>query len=88
MAAVSGRDYRTIDVQTSLNEVGQPVKACLHPVQLASEYCQQIHRDGDWEANVADQRDKSVHVVPPWQGAALLSCYGEARMADALVASP
>src|SRR5664280_2729796 len=84
----SGSDCRTVDVQTSLDEVGQPVQACLHLIQLSSEYCQQVHGDCNWETDVADQLDKLVHVVPPWQGASLLSCYGEAHMADALVASP
>src|SRR5664280_3542370 len=63
----SGSDCRTVDVQTSLDEVGQPVQACLHLIQLSSEYRQQVHGDCDWETNVADQLDKLVHVVPPWQ---------------------
>src|SRR5664280_3326108 len=83
----SGSDCRTVDVQTSLDEIGQPVQACLHLIQLSSEYRQQVHGDCDWETDIADQLDKLVHVMPPWQAAALLSCYGEARMADALVAS-
>src|SRR5664279_2062750 len=64
----SGSDCRTVDVQTSLDEIGQPVQACLHLIQLSSEYRQQVHGDCDWETDVADQLDKLVHVVPPWQG--------------------